>query len=252
MAATLVRHAKHINRSGAVPFYYQLREILLADLGRNLKPGDMLPSEGDMCSRYGVSRTVVRQALNELAREDVIYKVKGKGTFVTAQKVESNHVQNTAGFYASMTSSGHTVTSRILCQEVVPSTARAASLLGLDVGAPVVAIDRVRSVDDEPISVVRAWLPAALVPGLETVDLTTVSMYSVIRERYGLRPDHGRRTIEAIAISAEDAEYLGVRPGTPALRLESLARTAQDVPLEFFVSVYRGDRSKLDIQLVPD
>lgn len=248
--SALAKHSVHINRGGALPFYYQLREILLADIASRVKPGEMLPSEGDLCSRYGVSRTVVRQALDELAREEVVYRVKGKGTFVTARKIESSHVQNLAGFHASMVNSGHTVTNRILRQVVVPSTAYVASQLRLDVGALVVAVDRVRSVDGVPISVVRASLPYALVPGLESIDLTAASMYAVIRERFGLRPDHGNRTLEAIPISAEDAKYLGVRAGSPALRMESLARTDQDVPLETFVSVYRGDRSKLDIQLV--
>lgn len=249
MAAATSSMRRRIDREGAVPFYYQLRQILLADVGLNLKPGDRMPSEGEMCSHYGVSRTVVRQAVDELGREGVIYKVKGKGTFVTSRKLESSHVQNVAGFYASMASKGHTISSRMLRQVIVPASAYVAQKLSLDIGAPVVAIDRVRSVDGEPISVVRACLPQVLVPGLESIDLREVSMYAVISERFGLRPHHGRRTIEAIAISVEDAAYLGVKPGLPALRLESVARTAENVALEHFESVYRGDRSKLDIQL---
>ena len=240
----------HIDRDAALPFYYQLQQILLADIARSLKPGDRLPSEGELCGRYDVSRTVVRQALDELEHQGIVYKVQGKGTFVTSPKLESSHVQSVAGFYVSMTSVGHSVTNKVLRQVVLPASATVAQKLSIDVGAAVVEVDRVRSVDGEAISVVRARLPHAIVPGLELVDLGNVSMYEAIRQRFGLRPHHGQRTIEAIAISAEDAAHLGVVAGSPALLLESLAFTAEDVPLEHFESVYRGDRSKLGIQLV--
>lgn len=250
MKTSAVQRPAHINRGGAIPFYFQLREILAADIGRAFKPGDMLPPEGDLCTQYGVSRTVVRQALDELSRDGMIYKLKGKGTFVTSRSADSSYVQDVAGFFSAMTSRGHTVTSQVLRQEVVPASAHVARMLAIDIGASVVAIDRVRSVDDTPLSVVRAWLPHNMVPGLESIDLTAISMYAVMRERYGQRPHRGTRSIEAIAISEEDAAHVGVPAGSPALRLESIARNEQDVPLEYYVSVYRGDRSKLEIQLV--
>lgn len=244
------RPVVRINRQAPLPLYYQLQEILVGAIGTTLRDGDLLPSESDLCQQYGVSRTVVRQALDEMAHEGLIYKVKGKGAFVTGRKLETSHVQTVAGFHASMAARGHRVTSRVIRQEVTPATPHIASLLETLVGDPVVHVERVRSVDDVAISIVRAWLPAVLCPDLETVDLRGVSMYAVIRERYGLEPARGSRTIEAIEISDADAHLLGVRRGSAALRLESLARTSDGVPLEYFISVYRGDRSKLDIELV--
>ncbi|MGZ8720487.1 MAG: GntR family transcriptional regulator [Aeromicrobium sp.] len=238
-----------INRQAPLPLYYQLHEILVGGIGTTWNDGDLLPSEGELCHRYGVSRTVVRQALDEMAHQGLIYKVKGKGTFVTGRKLETSHVQSMVGFYASMAAHGHRVTSRVLRQEVSPATAHVASLLEIQVGDPVVHVERVRSVDEVAISIVRAWLPQVLCPGLETVDLREVSMYAVIRERYGLEPAQGSRTIEAIEISVADAHLLEVRRGAAALRLESLARTANGTPLEYFVAIYRGDKSKVEIDL---
>jgi GntR family transcriptional regulator len=240
-----------IDRRAAVPFYHQLEEILLGNIGRGWVAGDKLPSESELCLRYGVSRTVVRQALDEMERQGLVYKVKGKGAFVTGRKFEASFAQHAVGFHQAMTSRGHAVTSRVLAQAVAPAPAHVARMLELDVAAPVVALDRVRSVDDVPIQVVRAWMPHALCPGLEDVDLRDASVYAVLGARFGLRPHRGRRTIEAVAMPAAEAELLAVPEGSPALLVESVTRTEDDIAFEHFSAVCRGDRAKLEIEVVP-
>ena len=247
---TLDRPAVRINRDAPLPYYHQLKQILLREIGTVWHDGDLLPSEGELCARFGVSRPVVRRSLDELERDGRVYKIKGKGTFVTQPKLEAAHIQQVAGFFAVMRDAGHKVTSQVLRQEVAPAAAQVAKMLAVRVGEPVIAIDRVRSVDDVPISVVRAWISQTLCPGLEHVDLREASMYETIGKSYGLRPHHGNRTIEAVGISTEDAAFLGVRPGAPALLVESVVRTEDDIVLEYFIAVYRGDRSRLDIRLV--
>jgi len=243
------RPPARIDRHGPAPFYHQLKEILLRDIGSSWASGDKLPSESELCLQYGVSRTVVRQALDEMEREGLVYKIKGKGAFVTGRKFDSTFVQHAAGFHASMTSRGHVVTSDVLVQEVRPAGPHAARMLGLDVGVPVLALDRVRSVDGVRIQVVRAWLPYRLCRGLERVDLGDASVYAVLADRYGLRPHHGWRTIEAVAIPAQDAALLGVEPSSPGLLVESVTSSADDEAFEYFVAIYRGDRSRFDIEV---
>jgi GntR family transcriptional regulator len=240
-----------IDRRAAIPFYHQLKEILLGNIGSGWFAGDKLPSESELCLRYGVSRTVVRQALDEMERDGLIYKVKGKGAFVTGRKFEAGLAQRAVGFHGAMTGRGHVVTSRVLAQELVPATADVARMLELDVAEPVVALDRVRSVDDVPVQVVRAWMPHRLCRGLEDLDLQDASLYAVLDARYGLRPHHGRRTIEAIAMPAADAQLLAVPQGSPALLVDSVTRTEEGVAFEHFSAVYRGDRSKFEIQVIP-
>ncbi|HCC33686.1 MAG TPA: hypothetical protein DEQ28_07315, partial [Clostridiales bacterium] len=80
-----------INKGTAIPYYYQLKESLksLVDEGTLLE-GDQIPSEQDLCQEFGVSRTVVRQALNELVNEGLLVRHKGKGTFVARPKIIGN------------------------------------------------------------------------------------------------------------------------------------------------------------------
>jgi GntR family transcriptional regulator len=241
---------RQIDRRSLVPYHHQLREILLGLLEGELRPGDKLPSEGELGETYGVSRTVVRQTLGELSREGRIYKVKGKGAFVSDRRLVATFAQRAAGLHEEMTHAGHAVSSRTLTQRVVPAPVRIAAELELGVGQPVVQLDRLRAIDAEPIQVVRTFLPAALMPGFEDEDMTDRSLYALLRERWGVRPDHGRRSIRTGPASAEDATLLEIREGAPVLLVESLTRTADDVPFEYFVATYRGDRMQFDIEVV--
>jgi GntR family transcriptional regulator len=96
-----------------IPYYQQLKQILITDI-QHRNEGDLLPSESDLCRTYSVSRTVVRQALDELEREGLVLKVKGKGTFATGRKLNTSFVQYSLGFYDSMVNAGHSVRSRVL------------------------------------------------------------------------------------------------------------------------------------------
>ena len=78
----------HIEWGSKLPYYVQLKQILVKAIEQGeLKPGDMLPTEAELCDRYRVSRTVVRQALGEMVSEGRLYRLRGKGTFVTGQKL---------------------------------------------------------------------------------------------------------------------------------------------------------------------
>ena len=231
------------------PYYQQLKRILVADIEGNHGEGDLLPSESEMCRTYSVSRTVVRQALGELENEGLVLKVKGKGTYVTGRKLNTSFVQHSLGFYESMQQAGHAVRSRTLTLHTEPSGVSQARLVEIGVGDEVIRFDRVRSVDDRPVQVVRTVLPARLFPGLAEMDMTDRSLYQVLAESYGVRPASGHRAIDAIALSGEDAHHLRAPIGHPALRIESVTRSATGVVFEYYVAIYRGDTFKFELDV---
>jgi GntR family transcriptional regulator len=231
------------------PYYLQLKRILLKDLEDNGAEGSLLPSEAELCARYSVSRTVVRQALAELENDGLVLKVKGKGTFVTGHKLDTSFIQDNLGFYESMTRAGHVVQSRILRLDAVPSTVDLARLLEIGVGEEVIHFDRVRSIDGRPVQVVRAFMPGRLFPGLVDVDMTDRSLYQVLRDTYGLRPASGHRAIEAVPLSREDADHLGVPKGTPGLRVYSITRSSDGIVFEHFIAHYRGDSFRFELEV---
>jgi GntR family transcriptional regulator len=231
------------------PYYMQLKRILLKDLEAGALEGSLLPSEAELCAQYSVSRTVVRQALGELENEGLVLKVKGKGTFVTGRKVDTSFIQDTLGFYESMSRAGHVVQSRVLKLATAPSTVDVARLLEIGVGEPVIRFDRVRSIDGRPVQVARAVMPARLFPGLVDMDLADRSLYEVMRESYGVRPARGHRAIEALALSKVDADHLGVPRGTPGLRIHSITRSSDDIVFEHYVADYRGDSFRFEVEV---
>jgi GntR family transcriptional regulator len=130
-----------------------------------------------------------------------------------------------------------------------PSGVSLAKLAEIGVGEDVIRFDRVRSVDGRPVQVVRTVLPARLFPGLAELDMTDRSLYQVLAESYGIKPATGHRAIDATALSAEDARHLGAPAGQPALRIESVTRSAEGVLFEYYVAVYRGDSFKFELEV---
>ncbi|HTW10209.1 MAG TPA: GntR family transcriptional regulator [Acidimicrobiales bacterium] len=230
-------------------YYTQLKRILLKDLEANGIAGKLLPTEAELCARYSVSRTVVRQALAELKNEGLVYKLRGKGTFVAGPKLGIRYIQGALGFYDYMTNAGLTVQSRVLKLATERCGVNIAKLLEIRVGDEVVRLDRVRSVDGRPVQVVRAFMPARLFPGLVDLDMTDKSLYQVLRDGYGVRPARGHRGLEAVALSREDAKHLGVGAGSAGLRMYSITRSADNVVFEHFVAYYRGDSFRFEIEV---
>jgi GntR family transcriptional regulator len=238
---------RRIDRTSPLPFYRQLVDIVL---NGKRSPGDRLASEHQLCQTYGVSRSVVRQALAELANEGLIHKVKGQGVFFTGTKIDSGFVQQAAGFCEEMIAKGHQVKTRVLKVQIVPASVQVARQLGMRVKEEVVCLDRLRFLDGETLQVVCTFLPTRLCPGLELIDMNDRSLYQVLREKYALGPAGGERTVEAVPTPTREAALLKVPRGSPALLIKTTTRTRGGETFEYSVGIYRGDRTKLDIRLV--
>lgn len=233
-----------------MPFYAQLKDILQARIEDGAwRPGDLLPSESELCARFAVSRTVVRQALAELVHEGLVVREQGRGSFVAQPKISEALVQRLTGFYQDMTERGYTPVSKVLRQSVVPASATLARHLEVRTGAPLIAIDRLRLIDAEPLVLVTTWIPRHLCPQLLEVDLSQRSLYAVLEEA-GLAIARGRRWIEAVAANARQAGLLSVEKGAPLIRLESVSYLADDTPVEFYHAIHRSDRARFEVDLV--
>jgi GntR family transcriptional regulator len=241
--------ASAIDRTSPLPFYHQLKQILLADLReRELSPGDRLPGDHELCATYQVSRTVVRQALAELETEGVLERVKGRGTFVAPRKTSEHLVQSLTGLYEDVAARGSHLRSEVRRQEVVPADEQIAAELGLQPGAPVIVLERLRFVDEEPWVLATTYLPYDVAPGLVQDDLTDQSLYALLEDTYRVRLTHGRRGVEAAVANDAQAAALAIAPGDPVLVLRSTSH-AGDRPVEMFVAYHRGDRSRFEVTL---
>ena len=241
-----------IRKSSALPYYAQLAAILRdAIVDGLLPPGAGLPSEAALGEAYQLSRTAVRQALGELAAEGLVRKEKGRGTFVRGPRRADLVVQEMRGFYDELTERGHTIDTEVLSLLEAPSSADEATLLNVPTGTPVLRIERLRYADDAPIALAQTVLVAARFPGLADHDLRTDSLYRVLRESYGVTVCGGHRMIEAVSADRPSARHLGVRPGSPLLKLSSINNDGSQEPFELFTAWYRADRTTFQITVTP-
>lgn len=240
-----------IDRDSYVPLYIQVIDALTDFIAANeLPPDHQLPAEVELCDTFDVSRTVVRQALRELEHKGLIYRVKGRGTFVSKPKIHESLFQELTGFYQDMVAKGLKPTSKVLLQEKINAPNHVADYLELAKEATVIQIDRLRYVNSEPVVFVTTYLPYELCPELLEVDLSDRSLYSYLENQLGLVIDRGRRTLEAVGAGEREAELLEIEIGSPLLLLDSVSYLPDNTPVEYFHALHRGDRARFETELV--
>lgn len=240
-----------IDRESHVPYYLQLKQALTARIrAGEWGPGDLMPSEAELGKAFEVSRTVVRQALNEMTHEGLVVRQKGKGTFVAQPKISSRGlVQSLEGFYQDLADRGVPVLTQVLEQAIQPAEGEVAANLELDPLAPVTKLVRLRFVEEEPIVLVASYVPYELCRELIHAELERGSLYAFLQERCGLRIGRGSRRIEAVGAGEWEAQALQVDLGAPLIRLQSVSYTPEGTPLEYFDAWFRGDRSRFEVEI---
>jgi GntR family transcriptional regulator len=229
-------------RDGATPLHTQITEALRLQIKRNeFKAGENFPSERELAERYGVSRMTVRQALRHLRQENLIYHERGVGTFVTNRKLDV-HTRNLSGFSEEMTSLGLVPSSRVLQLTRETANEQIIKDLDLEIGANVFHLERLRMADDEPMAFESTFLPSALCPELDKIDLTKKSLYQVLVDKYKVQMNHAAESLEAAAASRFVAGQLGIKTGSPVLVVHRIVFTESNQPIESAHTTYRADR----------
>jgi GntR family transcriptional regulator len=240
-----------IDKSTYTPYYIQLREILSHEIDQDRwRVGEQIPSEQELCDAFDVSRTVVRQALQDLVNAGKLFKEKGRGTFVAKPKVTETLMQDLTGLYENTKSRGQQLTTIVLrCARVVPSDL-VRERLGLGPGEDAIVLRRLRIVDDAPLSLDLTYLPYRLVPQLLEEDLSKDSLYSLIEDKYGLRISSGHRTIEATLADTETSQLLQIGEGDAVLLLTSVSYLDDGRAIEYFESAHPANRSRFEVDVV--
>ncbi|MDR6953952.1 GntR family transcriptional regulator [Ancylobacter sp. 3268] len=233
------------NGSG-LPLWSQLKSALLTLIVTEKLPENArLPSESELCEIFGVSRTVVREALNQLVSERVIYKLQGKGAFVAPKRDDHGFLGSNIGFSGELHHTNHSVSRAILRQELVKPDERVRQMLGVGAHESVVALDRVLSVDGMPRILVYTFINLRLAPGFEQVPMQNRSLYDTLSRRYGIAMKRAERWLEAASATPEQAELLGIPAGAPVIAIESVTYMQTDEAVEYYTAVYRTDQARL-------
>jgi GntR family transcriptional regulator len=230
----------------ATPAYLVIEQELRRMIASG-EPGDQLPSDAELCERFGVSRMTARQAVQRLATEGLLYRVSGRGTFV-AQDPVHRRINTLLSFTDEMARRGLTVRSRILESGIRAGTDDEALALQLTPGSKVATLRRLRIVDGTPMAVEYVRLPAVCVSVLDE-DLSSGSLF-VALERLGRVPSRAYGTLTAAGAEPEEAALLEIPPGTALLVEQRTILDQRGVPVEHTESRYVGERYRFEIELV--
>jgi GntR family transcriptional regulator len=224
---------------GSLPLYRQVIDQLTDRISEGeWAPEVPIPSEFDLASEMGVSQGTVRKALDEMARNGLLVRHQGKGTFVAGYDDYRILFQ----FFKLTPDSGERVfpSSSIVRVETVDADRENASRLRLDASDKLIRIKRIRSLLQRPVILETIYLPEKMFQGLEKGSLPN-NLYNLYASRYAIRIVRAREQLKAIALPAADAKLLGVPARTPSLLIDRTAFGSDDRPVERRVSMCLTD-----------
>ena len=224
-------------------------EELLSEINRpESQHGDCLPSERELGERFNVSRVVIRGALARLEEEGLIYRMQGKGAFVSKNKVNQNASRLTS-FTQDMLQRNMIPGSKILAKEFVPCTPFLVSKLQIPREEPVFMLKRLRMADNLPMAIevcfLREWIGKRIVDSL----VDNASLYGLLAEKCGIRFKYAMQTIEVGTLEKAERDLLGGNcPRCTAIITRQTFDVENNV-VEFVESRYRSDRSLFNMLL---
>lgn len=235
-------HAHALSRKGEQPLWEQLHADLLRRLGRG-EFSEVFPGEIELREQYGVSRHTVREALRRIRESGLIDSGRGRSTKVLATGIE----QSLGGLYSlfqEVEARGIEQRSLVL-DRGLRVDAHAARQLGRPVDEPLFYLERLRLAGQEPLAHDRVWLPADIGTPLLGADFTHAALYDELIRRSGVRPTGGSERISAVVPTPEQAASLQVPAGAACFAIERLGRVRNQPPIEYRLSLVRGDRFSL-------
>jgi GntR family transcriptional regulator len=221
------------------PLYGQIKALLVSSLASGeWKPGQMIPSESELASRFGVSQGTVRKAIDDLATDRLLLRRQGRGTFVASHAEDRNSTRFLRLRAADGSAEPHV--SRLVDCRRTKASMRAAAALELAPGDPVVEVRRVLSFAGRPVIHDRIVLPAGIFGALDaaTIEAWEGSMYSLFETRFGVRLIRAEEHLTAIAAPDDVAAELHVDAQCPLLAVERVAYTYDDLPMEWRLGHY--------------
>lgn len=221
------------------PLYRQIKGLILQALeAGEWRPGEAIPSEMELASRFNVSQGTVRKAIDEMAAENLLLRRQGKGTFVASHSDPRAFFR----FLRLVPLKGEMEPSKSIPIECWRAKAgqEAARTLGIKLGDPIIIVRRVLQFANKPVLVDEIYLPGETFAGLnmEVLKDSQGSLYSLFESRFGIRMVRAEERIRAVAADRATAELLCIAEGSPLLSVERVSYTYGDRPVEWRRGLY--------------
>ncbi len=228
------------------PLYLQVEATLKEMIeGRDFSPGEQIPSERELSERLGVSRMTVRRAVESLTNKGLLERRSTSGTFVRPPQVSRKLGKDVAvGLTQMLQEEGAVAGSLLLDFGCERAPLKIAEKLNLRIGAEVVVIKRLRTVNGQPFCVETSYIPSEIVPGLSEQDIknNNASLYSIMQERYGIRFALNNETLKISFATKDEADLLGLKYSEPIMLMRTVISDVNGRPVEYLISVNHPNR----------
>ena len=231
-----------IVRDRPTPLKDQVRDVIAHSIASGtFRGGERLPSERQLCERFGVSRVTLRQALRALVRDGLVESSPGRGWYVV-----ETHLGEPANALMSFSEMaqvrGLSSSARVLEATTRGANLDEADLLRMAPGARLFHLERLRLLDGVPVALQWSLVPLVYAPEIDRHDFATESIYGVLAERYGVVATRADFSVQARSADPRQAEVLDVSPGTPVLMCRQTTYDQDSRPVEVGEMLYLGDR----------
>jgi GntR family transcriptional regulator len=231
-----------------LPIYSQLKEHIIRQIADGeLRPGDQISSQHELCEQYQMSHMTVRRALNELLKEGILRSIPGKGTYV-ASPTRTADSGALITFSAQMSHLGMKPSTRVLSQQIIPGSTVLAQILGMEIGQPIVSLYRLRCADGQPLSLTQCYLPHELCPGLLDHDLAANSLFDTLRKVYHFNLAGASSVVQAALADEEQSRLLKIERPAALIVREQVTYLDSGRVIEFSRSFIIGDRYNIKFQ----
>jgi phosphonate metabolism transcriptional regulator PhnF len=236
-----------IKRDNGVTYYHQLSNILIEQIGDGtFGKGNRLPTENELSRAYGLNRHTVRRAIERLEDEGLIYKIKGKGSFVANTKIPFK-VSKKTQFTTLMLSAGMTPDSKLLNAYEIAAGKELSKTLRIDPSSKVVTLDILRYADEVPFCHSMSYLRSDIFPGLVNLLNGLYSIYDVLKKHYDVDMQRVSSTFEVSMPGDQEMDMLQITARMPVLVVSSISRTQNGDLVEYCKTSFRGDLSRLTV-----
>ncbi len=239
-----------LERSNPLPLYYQLKEVLRQQIrSGHLEPHAAIPSEPELVASYHVSRATVRQALNELVHEGLLYRQHGKGTFVCEPRIQQT-LSELASFSEEIKRRGKRPGGLLIVSELTRGSEAVREQLKLADEEQVVRLERVRTASSTPCAYELDYLPYPRSSGIyqRAKEVAEGSLYTLMTSE-GLSPYVAEQAIKGGVANEREAELLQIPVGEAGLRYTCTTYDSTGQPIEFSESFFPSDRFDFHITL---
>jgi len=243
--------SRAIDPSNIIPKYYQLANILREQIENGTwKANETIPSERQLEQQYNLSRPTIRQAIDLLITQGYLYRIHGKGTFVSPPKLQKGILELTS-FSEDMRNRGLEPGQIFLEFGLIAPPKKIKKRLEiLNANQQVLRIKRIRTGNGEPIGIQDSYLNLPDGKAISKQELEERgSIYAILQEKFGIYPAEADETLEVTLASEEEAALLSIPAGSPLLLNERILYSQDRKAIEFVSILYRGDRYKYYMRL---